>query len=79
MDFQEMINSPGLWIASSIMVIASVVQAFVFLRASLKEANHLGIERSKLRAGMRSAVITSIGPSFSPVIVLLSMVDSNGR
>ena len=74
MDFQEMINSPGLWITSSIMVFASVIQAFVFLRASLKEANQLGIERSKYRAGMRSAVITSIGPSFSPVIVLLSMV-----
>lgn len=74
MDFQAMINSPGLWITSSIMVFASVIQAFVFLRASLKEANQLGIDRAKYRAGMRSAVITSIGPSFSPVIVLLSMV-----
>ena len=38
MDFQAMINSPGLWIASSVMVIATMVQALVFFRTSLKEA-----------------------------------------
>ena len=74
MEFQEMINSPGLWLVSSLMVIASVGQAIVFLRTSLKEAHELGIERQKCRAGIRSAIITSIGPSFSPVIVLLSVV-----
>ena len=74
MDFQAMINSPGLWIASSVMVIATVVQALVFFRTSLKEAHEIGIERQRYRAGIRSAIITSIGPSFSPVIVLLSMV-----
>lgn len=72
--FLNMINSPGLWITSSFMVIASVLQSFIFFRTSLKEAKELGIERQKYRAGIRSAVITSIGPSFSPVIVLMSMV-----
>ena len=61
--FQQMINSPGLWITSGVMVIASVLQAFIFFRTSLKEAKELGIERQKYRAGIRSAVITSIGPS----------------
>ena len=73
-SFLEMINSTGLWITSGVMVIASVLQAFIFFRTSLKEAKELGIERQKYRAGIRSAVITSIGPSFSPVIVLMSMV-----
>lgn len=72
--FQEMINSPGLWVASAFMVIASIAQAFVFFRTSLKEAKKIGIERKRYMAGIRSAVITSIGPSFSPVIVLMSMV-----
>ena len=30
MDFQTMINSPGMWIASSFLVIISVSQAVVF-------------------------------------------------
>lgn len=74
MDFQTMINSPGMWIASSFLVIISVSQAVVFLRAALKEATSLGIDEKKRKAAIRSACITAIGPSLSPVITLLSLV-----
>ncbi|MDR2076484.1 MAG: DUF5058 family protein [Desulfovibrio sp.] len=74
MEFQELINSPGLWLASSVMVIAVVIQAFVFLRAALAEARKVGMSRERYIGGLRSAVITAIGPSFSPVIVLLSLI-----
>jgi hypothetical protein len=74
MEFQELINSPGLWLASSIMVIAVVIQAYVFLRAALAEARKVGMARERYISGLRSAVITAIGPSFSPVIVLLSLI-----
>ncbi|HGM3773579.1 TPA: DUF5058 family protein [Clostridioides difficile] len=74
MKFQEMINSPGLWIVSSFLVIISVVQAIVFMKAALKEASNLGIERNGIKAAIRSASVTAIGPSLSPVITLLSLV-----
>ncbi|HGM3506150.1 TPA: DUF5058 family protein [Clostridioides difficile] len=74
MKFQEMINSPGLWIVSSFLVIISVVQAIVFMKAALKEASTLGIEKKGIKAAIRSASITAIGPSLSPVITLLSLV-----
>lgn len=74
MDLKEIMNSPGLWVASAVMVVAVVGQAIFFLRASLKEAKLIGLERQQYIAGMRSSLITAIGPSFSPVIVLLSMV-----
>lgn len=74
MELQELMNSPGLWIASAIMVIAVVGQAIIFLRTALKEAQTIGLTREQYTAGMRSSVITAIGPSFSPVIVLLSMI-----
>ncbi|MDN9636913.1 DUF5058 family protein [Clostridioides difficile] len=74
MKFQEMINSPGLWIVSSFLVIISVVQAIVFMKAALKEASNLGIERKGIKAAIRSASVTAIGPSLSPVITLLSLV-----
>lgn len=73
-NLEQIINSPGLWIASSLMVITVVVQAIIFLRTSLKEARNIGLERERYIAGMRSAIITAIGPSFSPVIVLLSLI-----
>ncbi|MBH7983869.1 DUF5058 family protein [Clostridioides difficile] len=74
MKFQEMINSSGLWIVSSFLVIISVVQAIVFMKSALKEASNLGIERKGIKAAIRSASVTAIGPSLSPVITLLSLV-----
>ncbi|MDN9332458.1 DUF5058 family protein [Clostridioides difficile] len=74
MKFQEMINSPGLWIVSSFLVIISVIQAIVFMKSALKEASNLGIERKGIKAAIRSASVTAIGPSLSPVITLLSLV-----
>ena len=74
MNYQSIINSPGLWIVSSFLVIISVSQAVVFLRAALKEAASLGVDKEKRAAAIRSACITAIGPSLSPVIMLLSLV-----
>ncbi len=70
----EIINSPGLWIASAFLVLVSVSQSILFFRASLKEAKAIGIEKSRITAGIRSATITALGPSLSPVIVLVSMI-----
>ncbi|WP_313242182.1 DUF5058 family protein, partial [Clostridioides difficile] len=55
-------------------VIISVVQAIVFMKSALKEASNLGIERKGIKAAIRSASVTAIGPSLSPVITLLSLV-----
>ena len=74
MDFQTIINSPGIWIVSAVLVIISVSQAVVFMRAALKEASSIGINKEKKAAAIRSACITAIGPSLSPVITLLSLV-----
>lgn len=74
MELQEIINSPGLWIASAFMVVAVVGQAIIFLRTALKEVKEIGLNRNQYIAGMRSSLITAIGPSFSPIIVLLSMI-----
>ncbi len=74
MEFQAIINSPGIWIVSAFLVIISVSQAVVFMRAALREASSIGINKEKKAAAIRSACITAIGPSLSPVITLLSLV-----
>lgn len=74
MEYQSMINSPGLWIVSSFLVVISVSQAVVFMRAALKEASSIGIDKERRRAAIRSASITALGPSLSPVITLLSLI-----
>jgi len=74
MDLNSVVNSPGLWIASSIMVIVVLVQSIIYLRAALKQAEVLDISKKRCMAGMRSAMITALGPSLSPVIIALALI-----
>ncbi len=74
MSLEQVMNSPMLWVMSSFMVIVILVQSIVFIRQAFKSAEKMGIPRSECIAGMRSAMITAIGPAFSPVIVLLALM-----
>ena len=74
MDYNSIIESPMLWILSGIMVVVSVVQAIVFLRNALKEADKIGITKEKRKASIRSSVITSLGPSLAPVVSVLALI-----
>jgi hypothetical protein len=74
MNLQTVMNSPGMWLASSVMVIVVVVQSALFLREGFRAADKLGMERSSCIRGMRSAMITAIGPSLGPVVILLALL-----
>ncbi|EGO63347.1 DUF5058 family protein [Acetonema longum] len=74
MDLNTIINSPGMWLASSVMVIVILVQSIVFLREAFQAADRLNMPRKQCYAGMRSAMITALGPAFAPVIVLLALI-----
>ena len=78
MDFKAIINSPGMWVASSIMIIVIIVESAVFLKAGIAEANRMGIPKDKWMAGLRSAAITAIGPSFAPVIIMMALLAVMG-
>lgn len=74
MELNKIINSPGMWIACSVMIIVIVSLSVVYFRMALKRADEIGISKERYIPAIRSAAITSIGPSLSPVIVLLSMI-----
>ena len=73
-ELTKIANSPGLWIASSFMVIAVVVMAVIFFNMGIKEAKRIKIPKERYKAGIRSAAISAIGPALSPIIILLSMI-----
>ncbi|MBS4536468.1 DUF5058 family protein [Clostridium sp. D2Q-14] len=73
-ELEQIVNSPGLWLASALMVIAVAAMAVIFFNTGLKEAKRIQIPKERYGAGIRSAAISAIGPSISPVIILLSMV-----
>jgi len=73
-ELSAIINSPGMWAASSIFIIVMLVQVVLYHRLAWKEADRLGIPVEKRIAGMRSATITAIGPAMSPVIIMMAMM-----
>ncbi|WP_301859636.1 DUF5058 family protein [uncultured Megasphaera sp.] len=74
MDYNSIINSPGLWAVSSLMIIVLLVSAGIYVKLALSEADKIGLERKRCIAGLRSAMITAIGPSLSPVIIAFALI-----
>jgi hypothetical protein len=73
-ELAKIVNTPGLWLTSGLMVIAVVGMAAIFFNAALKEAKRIKIPKERYTAGIRSAAISALGPSLSPIVVLLSMI-----
>lgn len=74
MEIQELMNSFGMWMACIPIISVVVILSIVYFRAGLRRAKEIGIPRERYIPAIRSAAITSLGPSLSPVIVLLSMI-----
>jgi hypothetical protein len=73
-ELAKIANSSGLWIATSFMVVAVIAMAVIFFNAGMKEAKRIKIPKERYKACIRSAAISSIGPSLSPIVILLSMI-----
>lgn len=78
MDFKEIINSPGMWLVSGIMVSVVLLQAASFLHAGFKAADGVGLSKDKCYKAVRSAIFTAIGPAMGPVIILIALIDVVG-
>lgn len=73
-EFQKIMNGFDIWLCVIPMILIVVLQSVFFMRAAVKESKVLGITPEARKAAIRSACITAVGPSLSPVITLLSLV-----
>lgn len=73
-ELNAIVNSPGMWLVSSLMIIVIIVQSAIYMRLAWKEAERLGISKEKRIASIRSATITAIGPTMSPVIIMMALI-----
>jgi hypothetical protein len=71
---KEIQNSPGMWAASSVMIIVIIVQSVLFMREALKGARELKIPRDRYINGIRAAFFTTLGPALSPAIIMIGLV-----
>lgn len=71
MDF---INSTAMWIVCGVMVFAVLIQSVWIFRIAWREAERLNLDKSILKSSIRSASMTAVGPTFSTVIALVSLI-----
>ncbi len=72
-EFQKIINGWDMWLCVIVMISIVILQSVFFMKEAIKESKIIGISPEKRKAAMRSACITAIGPSLSPIIMMLAM------
>ena len=72
-EFQKIINGWDMWLCVIVMISIVILQSVFFMRAALKESKIIGITPEARKAAIRSACVTAIGPSLSPIILMLAM------
>lgn len=74
LELSDVFNSPILWVLCGLMVAMSVIQSIIYMRNALKEADRIGIDKSRRTASIRSACLTALGPSLSPIVSVLALM-----
>ena len=67
-----------MWIASGAMVVVVILQSAFFFVEALRESKKIGLSSQRCMKAVRSAVITSLGPSLAPVVVLMALIPVLG-
>lgn len=61
-EYSSMANSIIMWLACAPGVLIVLFQAYLFFRRSKKDALRVGLTEKQVKAAIRSATVTSIGP-----------------
>lgn len=72
--YKELANSPLMWIACAPAILLVLYQAWIFYRRSRKDAKRMGITDEQIKAAIRSAGVTSVGPCFVMLTAMLSLM-----
>ena len=78
LTFQKIINGKDIWLSCLPMIATILTQSILYFKTAVQEARRLDITSRQIRAAMRSACVTAIGPSLSPVIIAVSMISIVG-
>lgn len=64
----------GVWIIAAVAISVVLLQAILYIRLSFRTARKIGLERHKCIQGLRSGMISAIGPSIAVFIVMVGMM-----
>jgi hypothetical protein len=74
MDYLEVANSPGMWVACAIVVSVIFFQAYIYVKRAYSTGIKMGLTPEQMKKGMRAGAISSIGPSIAVALTLISLM-----
>lgn len=75
----EIINNPVLWLICSVTVFIVALQAGLFVRLALRNAQSFGLSREKCFKAFRIGMVTAFGPSLGILIVMVGLMTVLGE
>jgi len=73
-EYNNMANSLVMWLACLPGILIVLFQSFLFFRKSREKAGAVGLSENQVKAAIRSAAITSIGPCFVMLTTMLTLM-----
>lgn len=78
MDALQIANSLPMWIACGVAVVLVIVQALIFIKKAMDAAPKVGLSKEEVNKAVKSAALTSIGPSIVVLSGMLSLLVTVG-
>lgn len=77
-NYLEVANSFPFWIIAFVMISIVLFQSIIFMKKAFTTGKQIGITDDQFKTTIRSAVITSFGPSFAVLIGLVALISLIG-
>ncbi|WP_090377553.1 DUF5058 family protein [Natronobacterium texcoconense] len=74
----DVANSEWLWLAALPVVLLVLVQAALFMRRAWKTGKEMGLSEEQMKSGIRSGVISAIGPAVAVLVGMLALIATVG-
>ncbi len=78
MEALQIANSLPMWLACGSAVALVIVQALIFVKKAIDAAPQVGVTKDQVNKALKSAALTSIGPSIVVLSGMLSLLVSVG-
>lgn len=76
--YMDVANSNWLWISATPVVLMVLLQAGLFLRRAWKNGQEMGLSDDQLRSGLKTGIISAIGPAIAVLAAMLALIATIG-
>ena len=78
MEALQIDNSLPMWLACGVAVVLVIAQALIFIKKAMDAAPKVGLSKEEVNKAVKSAALTSIGPSIVVLSGMLSLLVTVG-